>query len=309
MNAIYSTELPLPGRRQGKVRDTYSLPGSGGEPDRIVIVATDRISAFDVVLPTPIPGKGRLLTDISRRWFEFIERRGLVKTFLLSTEASDVPGLSAEQRATIEGRVSIGRLCRVAPVECVARGYLAGSGWVEYQRQGTVCGVGLPAGLREGDQLPEPIFTPATKAEQGEHDENISFERACEIVGEAAMTRLRDLTLAMYSAAAEYARERGVIIADTKFEFGYPAGGGDDPGSLMLIDEALTPDSSRFWPVESWRPGQEQPSFDKQYVRDYLLGLVRQGKWDKTAPGPEIPAEVVRDTLKRYEEAFERLFG
>ncbi|TVQ30306.1 MAG: phosphoribosylaminoimidazolesuccinocarboxamide synthase [Phycisphaeraceae bacterium] len=305
------TNLPLQDRREGKVRDVYGLPpANSGESPRILLVATDRLSAFDVVLPTPIPGKGRLLTDISTRWFQFIEQRGLAYTFLLSTEVSDIPGLAEADRAALQGRVVIGTRCEVVPVECVARGYLAGSGWVEYQQSGRVCGVELPPGLRQGDRLPQPIFTPATKAEQGAHDENISFEQACEIAGEETMRRLRDMTMRIYTEASAYALERGVIIADTKFEFGRPVESAGDPGSpLLLIDEALTPDSSRFWPADEWRPGEEQPSFDKQYVREHLLQLVEQGAWNKRAPGPELPADVVRNTLGRYQEASRRLFG
>ncbi len=312
MEPIVRTELPLPGRRQGKVRDVYRVPAEApGEPDRVLLVATDRLSAFDVVLPTPIPGKGRLLTEISTRWMRFIEDRGLARTFLLSTDAADVPGLSQSERGMIEGRVAIGLLCEVVPVECVARGYLAGSGWVEYRETGAICGVELPAGLKEGDRLPAPIFTPATKAEQGAHDENIPFDQACEIAGRDTMERLRDLTLRIYTAAADHALSRGVIIADTKFEFGRAATrrrGSAALDDLILGDEALTPDSSRFWPAEDWRPGQEQPSFDKQFVREHLLRLVREGKWDKRAPGPSLPEDVVRATMARYEEARRRLF-
>ena len=263
LEAVYETHLPLPNRKQGKVRDVYELPG---DTPRLVIVATDRISAFDVVLPTPIPGKGRLLTDISTRWLQWIEEQGLVRTHLLSTDASDIPGLDDSHRAQVEGRATIGRKCRVVPIECVVRGYLVGSGWVDYQKTNSVCGIRLPDGLIEASQLPEPIFTPATKAEQGEHDENISFEQACDVAGEGVMRRLRDLSIEIYQRGAEFARERGVIIADTKFEFGVPV---DEPNAdPILIDEALTPDSSRFWPAESYAPGQSPPSFDKQDVRE-----------------------------------------
>ena len=304
LNAVVETALPLPGLRRGKVRDVYTIPGS---PPRLAIVATDRLSAFDVVLPTALAGKGRLLTEISTRWLTWIEEQGLVATHLVSTDPADIPGLTDADRRLIEGRVTIGRACRVVPIECVVRGYLVGSGWNEYQQSGSVCGIALPAGLAEADRLPEPIFTPATKAEQGAHDENISFERASALAGEGVMTRLRDVSLEIYTRGAEFARARGVIIADTKFEFGVPL---DEPhADPILIDEALTPDSSRFWPAEDYRPGSSPPSFDKQYVRDYLLGLVRQGRWDKTDPGPELPADVVADTISRYEEARRRLFG
>jgi len=307
-HSVIETDLPLPGRRRGKVRDVYDLPAAGGEGARLCIIATDRVSAFDVVLPTPIPGKGRLLTGIARRWFRWIEDEGLAETHLLEGDAADLPIPKAD-REGLAGRVTLGRRCRVIPIECVVRGYLAGSGWLEYEDRGTVCGVPLPDGLREGDRLPEPIFTPATKAEQGRHDENITFDRACEIAGVAVMERLRAVSMAVYEAAAGYAEARGLLLADTKFEFGFPEGAGETPDEAILIDEALTPDSSRYWPAEDWRPGRVQPSFDKQYVRDYLLGLVAKGEWDKTAPGPALPEEIVRNTLRRYEEAAGRLFG
>lgn len=310
MDPVIETNLPLPGRHQGKVRDTYSLPAQadGEAGERLLIVATDRISAFDVVLPTAIPGKGRLLNDVSGRWFRWIENQGLARTFLLSTEAADVPGLTDEQRLIIEGRASIGRRCQVVPIECVARGYLVGSGWGEYEKSGEVCGITLPAGLRKADRLPAPIFTPATKAAQGEHDENITFEQACDRVGTPVMERLRELTLAIYVAAADYARSRGLIIADTKFEFGAPVGEPMSAENLILIDEALTPDSSRFWPLEGWSPGAEPPSFDKQFVRNHLLGLVARGEWDKRTPGPALPAEIVEKTQERYQRARSLLF-
>ena len=313
-HAVTATDLPLPNRRQGKVRDIYDVPSpptdGGGEPG-LLIVATDRLSAFDVVLPTPIPGKGRLLTSISTAWFRWIESRGLAKTHLLSTDPADVPGLSEGERASIEGRMTLGRRCRVIPVECVARGYIEGSGWRDYQKTGTVCGHELPKGLRQGDALPEPIFTPATKAQVGEHDENITFERACEIAGEATMNRLRETTLAIYRDVREYAHERGIVLADTKFEFGIPvdASGSDTSDEPILIDEALTPDSSRFWDADQYEPGHEQKSFDKQFVREYLQRLVDAGKWNKAAPGPELPQEIVEGTLARYREARDRLFG
>ncbi|MBL0921695.1 MAG: phosphoribosylaminoimidazolesuccinocarboxamide synthase [Phycisphaerales bacterium] len=317
MDALFETNLSLPGRRRGKVRDVYEVPASGAEPPRLLIVATDRISAFDVVMPTPIPGKGAILTDIAARWFRWIEARGLARTHLLSTEVGEVPGITGQEREALRGRITLGRRCRVVPIECVARGYLAGSGWVDYQATGAVCGVRLPAGLRSGDRLVDgsgafaPIFTPATKEEQGRHDENISYEQAAAAVGEPVMRRLRDATLAIYSAAHEHALSRGVILADTKFEWGLPldANGqptGEDP---ILVDEALTPDSSRYWPAEDWRPGREQPSFDKQFLREHLLGLVASGRWDKSPPGPELPEPIVRGTLAKYEEARRRLFG
>ncbi len=314
MSAVFETHLNLPGRRRGKVRDVYDLPGPAGKGGgSILIVATDRISAFDVVMPTPIPGKGSLLTEISTFWFRFIERQGIVKAHVISTEARQVPESAfagpdpAGVRRTLEGRVTIGRACRVIPVECVVRGYLEGSGWKDYKASGAICGVRLPAGLRQCDRLPEPIFTPATKAPQGEHDENITFDRAAEAVGRERMAWLREKTLAIYTAAADFARSRGIIIADTKFEFGVPVS--DPDGEPILIDEALTPDSSRFWPADRYEPGQAQPSFDKQYLREYLQGLVDRGEWDKRDPGPELPAEVVEKTLAKYVEARDLLVG
>jgi len=275
---------------------------------RVLMVASDRVSAFDVVLPTPIPGKGRLLTGVAAFWLRWIEERGLCRTHLISTDAADVPGEALTEktgRAQLEGRITIGRRCEVIPVECVVRGYLEGSGLKDYRMTGSVCGVELSKGLVQCDRLPEPIFTPATKAAEG-HDENISFESASDAVGAELMDRLRDLSMRIYTEAAAYALERGIIIADTKFEFGIdPA----DPSEPVLIDEALTPDSSRFWPADRYEPGHAQPSFDKQFVREYLESLVAQGAWDKTDPGPELPAEVIEGTLNRYREAAERLTG
>ncbi len=309
MKPVLETNLTLPNRRQGKVRDIYLLPAADGQPRRVLIIATDRISAFDVVLPTPIPGKGRLLTDISVRWFDLIRKAGMIEHHLLSTEPTDLSELTADEAELIEGRCMIGRAAQVIPVEFVVRGYLAGSGWKEYQQSQTVCGIKLPAGLKQCDKLPEPIFTPATKAEEG-HDENINFETACGIAGKDVMQRLRDVSFALYNFGADRARQRGVILADTKFEFGYAL---DDAGNatdeVMLIDEALTPDSSRYWPAAEYEPGRDQDSFDKQYVRNYLLTLVQAGQWDKTPPGPQLPDEVARNTLLRYVEARDRLFG
>ncbi len=306
--ALYRTDLPLPERREGKVRDIYAAPAPGA-PDRILIIATDRISAFDVILPTAIPGKGRLLTEISVKWFTFIRTLGLIGDHLLSTDPADVPGLDEEARRSIEGRVMIGRPARVIPVEFVARGYLAGSGWVDYEQTGSVCGVRLPPGLRRCDRLPEPIFTPATKATTG-HDENIDFDRAAEIAGRAVLERLRAVTMEIYEAAARRAESRGLILADTKFEFGYALDDAGEPtDELILIDEVLTPDSSRFWPADLYEPGREQDSFDKQFVRNHLLELVEAGRWDKTPPGPQLPDEIVASTLARYVEARDRLFG
>lgn len=307
--AVFSTDLKLPNRRQGKVRDIYDVPGDRGNPARLLIVASDRISAFDVVLPAPIPGKGRLLTDISLRWFELIRSLDIVGDHLVSTDAASVPGLSAADRALIQGRMMLVRAARVVPIECVVRGYLAGSGWVEYQDSQSVCGIKLPKGLRQCDRLPEPVFTPATKATVG-HDENIDFERASSIAGSDVMKRLREISIRIYEAAAAHAEDRGIILADTKFEFGFALDAGGKPTSeLLLVDEVLTPDSSRFWPADEYQPGRDQRSFDKQYVRDYLLSLVKAGKWHKQPPGPELPAEIVRNTLAKYVDARDRLFG
>ncbi|MCA9285219.1 MAG: phosphoribosylaminoimidazolesuccinocarboxamide synthase [Phycisphaerales bacterium] len=307
--AVFETHLPLPDRRQGKVRDIYRIPDQAGGIGRVLIVATDRISAFDVVMPTPIPGKGRLLTAVSLRWFDFLRPLGLVDDHLVSADVAAVPGLAEVDRRMLAGRIMVCRPARVVPIECVARGFLAGSGWNEYRTTGRVCGVPLPAGLRQCDRLPEPIFTPATKADEG-HDENIDFDTAASIVGADLMARLRDLTLRLYGAAAAHAQACGIVLADTKFEFGFELGPDGAPTDrLLLIDEVLTPDSSRFWPAEQYRPGQDQPSFDKQFVRNYLLELVAEGRWHKSPPGPALPHDIVRNTMGRYQEAFDRLWG
>jgi phosphoribosylaminoimidazole-succinocarboxamide synthase len=269
--------------RSGKVRDLYT--NTNGE---LLIVASDRISAFDYILPTPIPGKGKLLTQLSLFWFEMFS--DLVPNHLIST---DVPN-------EVKDRAVIVKPLEMFPIECVARGYLTGSGWVEYQKTQSVTGIELPAGLLDGSKLPENIFTPATKAEMGDHDENISFARAAKIVGEEDAKRLRKLTLLLYSTAHDYAATRGIILADTKFEFGR-----DHEGKICLGDEALTPDSSRFWSADTWKPGGVQPSFDKQYVRDWLLA----SGWDRKSPPPELPADVVEKTRERYEAAFTLLTG
>lgn len=318
IDAMLRSNLRLPGRREGKVRDVYDLPEWRGGGAALLIVASDRISAFDVVMPTPIPGKGRLLTDLSTRWFRFIGERNLTPTHLLSTDIEDVPVLTTAERDALRGRVTIARRCRVVPIECVVRGYLAGSGWKEYRETSEVCAVRLPKGMRKGERLMDamggPIFTPATKEAHG-HDQNISFERACEIAGRETMEHLRAVSIAIYLAAHEHALSRGVILADTKFEFGVPLDTGTNPahpspGAPILIDEALTPDSSRYWPADGWAPGEaEQPSFDKQFLREYLESLVARGAWDKSPPGPALPDEIVRKTLAKYEEARERLFG
>ncbi len=306
---LFETDLPLPQRRQGKVRDIYAVPSPAGTSPRLLIVATDRISAFDVVLPTPIPDKGRLLTEISVRWFDFIRSLGIIGDHLLSTDPAEVPGLDQAQQRSIEGRMMLGRSARVVPVEFVVRGYLAGSGWNEYEQSQSICGVKLPGGLKRAGRLPEPVFTPATKATSG-HDENIDFERACQIAGRAAMETLRDISVRIYEAAARHAEARGLILADTKFEFGYALDETGEPtDELILIDEVLTPDSSRFWPADRYEPGREQENFDKQFVRNYLLELVEAGRWDKSPPGPALPVEITASTRARYLEARDRLFG
>ena len=298
---IMETNLRLPGRRQGKVRDLYDVSLPGGE-QALLIVATDRVSAFDVVLANGPAGKGVVLTQISKFWFERFG--GEFAHHLLSTDAADVPNLGADERVQLAGRMMLCRKTRVLPVECIARGYLAGSGWKDYQRSGKVCGIDLPPGLENGSQLPEPLFTPSTKADSG-HDENISFDEGAAIVGADTMAWLRDATLALYGRAREHAFARGIVLADTKFEFGVLPGG----GAPILIDEIFTPDSSRFWPADQWRPGAEQPSFDKQYVREHLETLVAAGAWDKTPPGPALPKDVLANTMARYREAYRRLTG
>jgi len=305
--ALMKTDLPLPGRRQGKVRDIYEGRTTDGR-DVLLIIASDRISAFDVVMPNGIPGKGIVLTQTSRFWFDMIQQKlgSELDHHLISTDADDVEGLNDEQRAQLKGRVMVGRKCKVVPIECVVRGYITGSGWKEYKRDGTVCGIKLPSGLRQCDRLAEPIFTPATKEEEG-HDENISFERACELVGESLMTKLRDLSLTIYQMGHDYAAERGIILADTKFEFGLPVD--DRDGKPILIDEVLTMDSSRFWPADDYEPGRDQASFDKQSVRNYLQELVDNGRWNKQPPGPELPETIVKNTASKYLDAYRKLTG
>ncbi|MEM9790563.1 MAG: phosphoribosylaminoimidazolesuccinocarboxamide synthase [Planctomycetota bacterium] len=312
--AVMRTDLPLSDRREGKVRDTYRGRLRDGQ-EAVVLVATDRVSAFDVVMPTPVPGKGVLLTAMAAWWFgriaEASDRLDGLTHHVLTTDPADVEGLSEADAAALSGRLTAGRVCEVVPIECVVRGYLAGSGWKAYRATGEVCSVRLPDGLVESDRLPEPIFTPATKAQSG-HDENIPFDRAAEIVGRALMERLADWSMRLYRLGAEVAEARGLILADTKFEFGLPVG---DDGAVVagaepvLIDEALTMDSSRYWPAEGYRPGGPQPSFDKQFVRDYLQRLCDAGAWDKRVPGPELPDEVVAGTLERYREGWRRLTG
>ncbi len=275
---------------RGKVRDVYRID------DRLLIVATDRISAFDYILPTGIPDKGRVLTQLSIFWFDFL--RPVVPTHFLTASVTEYPQGLRPYADLLEGRSMLVKRARMVEIECVARGYLSGSGWKEYREQGTVCGIHLPGGLRESDRLPEPIFTPATKAQTG-HDENISFETMASLIGTDLAGRLRDLTLEIYTLAARYAETKGIIIADTKFEFGFV---GD---RLVLGDEVLTPDSSRFWPADRYQPGGPQHSFDKQFVRDYLESV----HWDKQPPAPPLPEEVAARTSEKYRQAYAALTG
>lgn len=303
------TDLPLPDRREGKVRDLYTLPAERDAAPRLLMIATDRISAFDVILPTPIPGKGRLLTQISTAWFSFVRSLGIIGDHIVSTDAADLSPLNPAQRQLIESRAMICRAAEVVPVEFVVRGYLAGSGWREYQHRRSVCGVPLAAGLRESQKLAEPIFTPTTKATSG-HDEPMNYQQVCAQIGTETAERLRDVSLHLYTTAAEFALSHGIILADTKFEFGYALDvQGRPTDELILIDEALTPDSSRYWPADAFAPGVEQHAFDKQYVRSYLQGLVDAGEWDKTPPAPPLPPEIVENTVARYAEVWNRLFA
>ena len=279
-------------RHRGKVRDIYDI-----DDQHMLIVTTDRLSAFDVVLPDPIPGKGALLTAMSNFWFNRTRQ-------IIPNQLSDMPLEKAlkdpVERKQVEGHATVARKLKALPVEAIVRGYLAGSGWKEYQKSSTVCGIRLPAGLKEADKLPEPIFTPSTKAAVGQHDENISFEKAVEILGKDAAEKVKSAAIAIYKECAAYALTRGIIIADTKFEFGL-----DENGTLTLIDEVLTPDSSRFWPADSYKPGANPPSYDKQYVRDYLESI----GWNKKPPAPKLPAEVIAKTAEKYREALTRLTG
>jgi len=292
VTALLNTNLgdtPLIGR--GKVRDLYAIE------DSLLLVATDRISAFDHVLGTGIPGKGKILTQISLFWFDLLS--DLVPNHVITAEVDQFPAALQPYRNQLQGRAMLCRRAAMFPVECVARGYLAGSGWKEYQASATVCGIPLPAGLQDGSKLPEPLFTPATKSQEGSHDENISFAAAAAVLGDADAEELRRLTLTIYAKAVEHAEACGMILADTKFEFGRTAGG------IILADEVLTPDSSRFWERSAWKPGGAQPSFDKQFVRDYLESI----HWNKQAPAPSLPQDVVERTQAKYLEAFRRLTG
>ncbi len=287
---LLQTKLPLTLRMRGKVRDVYEID------DHLLFVATDRISAFDCVLGSGIPCKGRILTQMSLFWFEFLKT--LVPNHLETADINLYPKKLAKFRKMLDGRSMLVKTGDMIPIECVARGYLAGSGWKDYQKTGKVCGIPLPAGLRDGDRLPQPLFTPATKAQTG-HDINVSFQNVANTVGVDLAGQLRDLTLEIYARASEHALQRGIILADTKFEFGFVE------GELMLADEALTPDSSRYWPADTYKPGGTQFSFDKQYVRDYLETL----PWNKRPPAPALPEEVVRKTSEKYEEAYSRITG
>jgi phosphoribosylaminoimidazole-succinocarboxamide synthase len=293
LDVLYESNLSsLPLLARGKVRDIYAVGA-----DHLLIVTTDRLSAFDVVLPDPIPGKGAVLTAVSNFWFA--RTRKLVPNHLADLPLAEVLP-DATERAQVEGRASVVRRLEALPVEAIVRGYLIGSGWKDYQASGAVCGVRLPPGLQMADRLPNAIFTPSTKAAVGIHDENIDFVRAAALLGADVAARVRDVSLNIYKEAAAYALERGIIIADTKFEFGL-----DNDGTLFLIDEALTPDSSRFWPQDQYRVGVSPPSFDKQFVRDYLETL----DWDKSAPGPSLPADIIKRTAEKYREALKRLTG
>ncbi|WP_078121133.1 phosphoribosylaminoimidazolesuccinocarboxamide synthase [Thiosocius teredinicola] len=293
MKALHQSELSgLKLINRGKVRDIYEV-----DADHLLIVTTDRLSAFDVVLPQPIPGKGEVLTRVANFWFD--RTRGIIPNHLSDLALNKVVP-DATERATLGDRAMIVRKLKPLPVEAIVRGYLIGSGWKDYQATGGVCGIQLPAGLRMADKLPQPIFTPSTKADVGDHDINIDFAQTVDLLGKDLAEQVRDASLRIYSECAEYALQRGIIIADTKFEFGL-----DDDGQLHLIDEVLTPDSSRFWPADQYQPGSSPPSFDKQFVRDYLETL----DWDKTPPGPTLPQEIIDKTAEKYREAESRLTG
>ncbi len=291
--AVFATECPdLVLVHRGKVRDMYEVPGHA---DKLLMVATDRISAYDVVMTEPIPGKGRILTQISLFWFELLA--DIVPNHLISADVDQFPAVCHQYRDQLEGRSMLVKRTKVVPIECIVRGYLSGSFWSAYKKDTTVCGFSLPAGMRESDKFPHPLFTPSTKAEQGMHDENISLERMREMIGTSLTEQMAAISLALYQRAADYALGKGIIIADTKFEMGL------DGNTLTLIDEVLTPDSSRFWPLDQYLPGQSQPSFDKQFLRDYLSSL----DWDKEPPPPAVPADILEKTRSRYQEAQDRL--
>ncbi|PJA32178.1 MAG: phosphoribosylaminoimidazolesuccinocarboxamide synthase [Zetaproteobacteria bacterium CG_4_9_14_3_um_filter_53_7] len=293
MNAMLNADIKsLKLLHRGKVRDMYEV-----DDNHILIVTTDRLSAFDVILPTPVPGKGQVLNAVSEFWFHKLSHIVPNHTATMSLEEA-IP--DAVERERVKDHAIVVKRLKPVPIEAIVRGYLIGSGWKEYQKQGSVCGIALPAGLILADRLPKPIFTPSTKAAVGEHDENIDFDSMCQIIGTDLATQIRDISLQLYREAAAYALEKGIIIADTKFEFGL-----DQQGNLALIDEVLTPDSSRFWPISEYQPGMSPPSFDKQIVRDWLETL----DWDITAPGPELPADILLKTSEKYREALDRLTG
>ena len=291
--AVITTDCPnLTLLHRGKVRDMYEIPGHG---DKLLMVATDRISAYDVVMAEPVPGKGKILTEISLFWFKLLG--DIVPNHLISADVDQFPEVCREYRDQLAGRSMLVRRTRVVPVECIVRGYLSGSFWSAYKKDTTVCGFALPTGMRESDKFPQPLFTPSTKAEQGLHDENISVERMREMVGRELTDQMAKTSVELYQRAADYARTRGIIIADTKFEMGL------DGDQLLLIDEVLTPDSSRFWPLDQYAPGRGQPSYDKQFLRDYLSTL----DWNKQPPPPPLPAEILSKTRDRYQEALRLL--
>ncbi len=290
MEALFDTDLKLPLIHKGKVRDIYEI-----DDKHMLIVTTDRLSAFDVILPTPIPGKGAVLTSVSNFWFE--KTQNILPNHIAEMTLEEaIP--DAATREKIKDHAIVVKRLKPLPVEAIVRGYIIGSGWKDYQKSGAVCGIKLPENLNLADQLPEPIYTPSTKADVGDHDENVDFDYTVNLIGKERAEQIRDVSLQLYKEAAAYALERGIIIADTKFEFGE-----DENGNLVLMDEALTPDSSRFWPADQYQPGKNPPSFDKQYVRDYLETL----DWDKTPPGPELPDEVVKNTADKYREAMDKL--
>ena len=290
VNALYETNFPnLKLVRRGKVRDLYDLG------DTLLMVATDRLSAFDVVMPNPVPGKGRILTQMSRFWFQVMAN--IIRNHVITTDVDQFPAACHPYRDALRDRSMLVHKAKPLPIECIVRGYLSGSGWKSYLESGSICGITLPKGLQESERLPESVFTPSTKEELGAHDMNISFRKVEDMVGKAVASRLKDVSLAIYEKAVSLAESCGIIIADTKFEFGLI------DGEMVLIDEILTPDSSRFWPKETYKPGQPQQSFDKQYVRDYLLSLA----WNRQPPAPELPADVVANTQRKYEEALTRL--
>jgi phosphoribosylaminoimidazole-succinocarboxamide synthase len=293
MTALHESKLTsLSLLHRGKVRDLYAV-----DSKHLLIVQTDRLSAFDVILPDPVPGKGQVLTALSNFWFDKLQ--GVIPNHLSGIAPEEVVKNDTD-RAQVKGRAFVVKRLKPLPIEAIVRGYLVGSGWKEYQKTGTVCGIKLPAGLQEAQKLPQPLFTPSTKAAAGEHDENISFEQAVKLLGEDRAKQVRDATLALYTQAAEYAATKGIIIADTKFEFGV-----DESGKMYLIDEALTPDSSRFWPADQYRVGCNPPSYDKQFVRDWL----EASGWNKRAPAPHVPADVLQKTADKYHEALRRLMG